>query len=147
MATLMSRSGSIPTRLLGHHFLSHRQSEVTFAGSNGYSIANEIFLRPLQPINEGITIAAFVLFAAQLIFAVNFIGSWFTGEKAEDNPWEDNSLEWTVPSPAPHGNFATTPIVYRGPYEYRSPLVERDFLPQTVKLPTDTPPATSPAGD
>ena len=105
------------------------------------------FLRPLQPINEGITIAAFVLFAAQLIFAVNFIGSWFTGEKAEDNPWEDNSLEWTVPSPAPHGNFATTPIVYRGPYEYSSPLVERDFLPQTVKLPTDTPPATSPAGD
>ncbi|HEX6060069.1 MAG TPA: cbb3-type cytochrome c oxidase subunit I [Gemmatimonadaceae bacterium] len=105
------------------------------------------FLQPLQPINEVISIAAFALFTSQLIFAVNFIGSWFRGERAGDNPWEDNSLEWTVSSPAPHGNFATTPVVYRGPYEYSSPLVEQDFLPQTVKLSTDTPPAASPAGD
>ena len=105
------------------------------------------FLRPLQPVNELISISAFVLFTVQLIFAVNFIASWWTGEAAGDNPWEDNGLEWTVSSPAPHGNFATTPIVYRGPYEYSSPLVEADFLPQTVKLPTDTPPASSPAGD
>jgi cytochrome c oxidase subunit 1 len=92
------------------------------------------FLRPVQPINTFISVCAFLLFASQLIFAVNFIMSWFKGEKAGNNPWEDNGLEWTVPSPPPHGNFAVTPTVYRGPYEYSSPLVEEDYLPQDRKL-------------
>src|SRR5919199_2885620 len=92
------------------------------------------FLRPVQPINTFITVCAFLLFASQLIFAVNFIVSWFKGEKAGNNPWEDNGLEWTVPSPPPHGNFAVIPTVYRGPYEYSSPLVEEDYLPQDRKL-------------
>ncbi|HUF27933.1 MAG TPA: cbb3-type cytochrome c oxidase subunit I [Gemmatimonadaceae bacterium] len=105
------------------------------------------FLQPLQGLNEMISISAFVLFTAQLIFAANFILSWFKGEKAPMNPWEDNSLEWTVPSPPPHGNFAATPVVYRGPYEYSSPEVEQDFLPQTLRLPTDRPPAAASAGD
>ncbi|MFN2399950.1 MAG: cbb3-type cytochrome c oxidase subunit I [Gemmatimonadaceae bacterium] len=92
------------------------------------------FLQPLQGINTMISVAAFLLFAAQLIFAANFIMSWFKGEKAPDNPWDDNGLEWTTPSPPPHGNFPVTPTVYRGPYEYSSPLVEEDFLPQNRKL-------------
>ena len=28
------------------------------------------------------------------------------------------TLEWTVPLPPPHGNFAVAPVIYRGPYEY-----------------------------
>ena len=62
-------------------------------------------------------------------------------------PWNDNGLEWTVPSPAPHGNFAEVPIVYRGPYEFSSPLVEEDFLPQTRKLDSDTEPAAASAAE
>jgi cytochrome c oxidase subunit 1 len=92
------------------------------------------FLRPLQPLNTFITVCALLLFASQLIFAANFIISWFKGERAGQNPWNDNGLEWTVPSPPPHGNFATVPTVYRGPYEYSSPLVQEDFLPQNRKL-------------
>jgi cytochrome c oxidase subunit 1 len=88
------------------------------------------YLRPLQPLNTFISICAFLLFASQLIFLANFILSWFRGERAGNNPWHDNGLEWTVPSPPPHGNFATVPHVYRGPYEYSSPLVEEDYLPQ-----------------
>src|SRR5438270_3000199 len=34
-------------------------------------------------------------------------------------------------TPPPHGNFETTPIVYRGPYEYGALDVEEDYLPQT----------------
>jgi cytochrome c oxidase subunit 1 len=88
------------------------------------------YLKHLQPLNTFISISAFLLFATQLIFLVNFIMSWFRGERAGNNPWHDNGLEWTVPSPPPHGNFATVPHVYRGPYEYSSPLVDEDYLPQ-----------------
>ena len=102
------------------------------------------FLKPLQPLNTFISISAFLLFASQLIFAVNFIASWFTGAKAGPNPWHDNGLEWTLPSPPPHGNFAVTPTVYRGPYEYSSPLVEEDWLPQDRRL--DRSPTPAPGG-
>jgi len=93
------------------------------------------FLRHLQPLNEFISMSAFALFAAQFLFAANFIGSWFWGARAGENPWRDNGLEWTVPSPPGHGNFATVPTVYRGPYEYSSPLVEEDYLPQNQLVP------------
>jgi cytochrome c oxidase subunit I len=98
-------------------------------------------LQPYQPVNEFISVCALALGAAQLIFAANFVWSLFKGRKAEMNPWQANSLEWTVPSPPPHGNFPAMPVVYRGPYEYSSPETEADFLPQ------DQPPAqrTTPA--
>ena len=103
------------------------------------------FLRPLQPLNTFISIAAFCLFAAQLIFAANFVVSWFRGARPGPNPWRDNGLEWTVPSPPPHGNFATVPHVYRGPYEYSVPDAAEDFLPQDQPpLPPPPPPATAP---
>jgi cytochrome c oxidase subunit 1 len=87
------------------------------------------FLRPLQPINVFITVSAFLLGLSQLVFAANFIGSLFKGERAGPNPWRDTGLEWTAPSPPPHGNFAATPTVYHGPYEYSVPGMAEDFLP------------------
>jgi len=99
------------------------------------------FLKPLQPLNTFISVCAFLLFASQAIFALNFIISLFRGQKAPPNPWFDNGLEWTLPNPAPHGNWAQIPSVYRGPYEFSSPEVEEDYLPQTRKLPTDREPA------
>jgi cytochrome c oxidase subunit I len=93
------------------------------------------WLQPLQPLNQFITISAFVLGAAQLIFIANFFYSLFFGPKAGRNPWHSNTLEWTAPSPPPHGNFETTPIVFRGPYEYASPEAQEDYLPQTDRLP------------
>jgi cytochrome c oxidase subunit 1 len=91
------------------------------------------FLQPLQPLNTFISIAAFVLIASQLIFAFAFFWSMYKGEKAPQNPWKSNTLEWTAaPNPPPHGNFLTVPVVYRGPYEYSSPESDDDFLPQTT---------------
>jgi len=89
------------------------------------------FLKPLQPINVFITISALVLGSAQLILVVNFFWSLFAGKRAERNPWQANTLEWTVPSPPPHGNFETIPVVHGGPYEYSPPGVPADYLPQT----------------
>jgi cytochrome c oxidase subunit 1 len=97
-------------------------------------------LEPMQWLNTFISNAAFLLIATQFLFAFNFIFSMFRGRVAEQNPWHANSLEWTVPSPPPHGNFPAMPVVYRGPYEYSSPESSRDFLPQ------DEPPAQGAPG-
>ncbi|MBY0524940.1 MAG: cbb3-type cytochrome c oxidase subunit I [Gemmataceae bacterium] len=100
------------------------------------------FLKPLMPINEFMSISAFVLGFGQFIFLANLFYSVFWGPKSGRNPWHSNSLEWTAPSPPPHGNFESPPVVYRGPYEYSSPEGEEDYLPQT------TPPGeTKPAGE
>ncbi|MBI4490617.1 MAG: cbb3-type cytochrome c oxidase subunit I [Deltaproteobacteria bacterium] len=95
------------------------------------------FLQGLQPINVFITVSALILGLSQIPFVVNFIWSLFGGKKAERNPWQANTLEWIAPSPPPHGNFDAIPVVYRGPYEYSSPEVQEDFLPQDRRLGTE----------
>jgi cytochrome c oxidase subunit 1 len=92
------------------------------------------FLQPLQPINIFISISAFLLGLSQIPFVANFFWSLFGGRRAERNPWQANTLEWVAPTPPPHGNFDAIPTVYRGPYEYSSPEVEEDWLPQNRQL-------------
>ena len=92
------------------------------------------FLKPLQEWNVFITVSALLLGLAQLPFLINFFWSLFAGKKAERNPWHANTLEWVAPSPPPHGNFETQPVVYRGAYEYSSPEVKEDWLPQDQPL-------------
>ena len=92
------------------------------------------FLQHMQPWNVFITISAYCLFTSQFIFVFNFFWSLVAGKKAERNPWQANTLEWTTLSPPPHGNFEVIPTVYRGPYEYSSPLVKEDWLPQDRRL-------------
>jgi cytochrome c oxidase subunit 1 len=96
-----------------------------------YDPTQYAYLQPLQPWNEFISIAVFVLFAFQLIFAVNFLMSIRTGKVAGPNPWRATTLEWSAPSPPPHGNFQSMPVVYRGPYEYSVPGAKEDFILQT----------------
>ena len=96
-----------------------------------YDFTQYEYLAPLQPMNQFISICVFFLVATQALYAFNFFWSMFRGEKAGNNPWDSNTLEWTVPSPPPHGNFPEMPVVYRGPYEYSSPESDTDFLPQT----------------
>lgn len=94
-------------------------------------------LQQLQPLNQIATIGAFGLGLTLIPFFWNVIYSLRKGPKAPDNPWNANTLEWTVPSPPGHGNFAKTPIVYNGPYEYSVPGMEKDFLMQTEKAPEE----------
>jgi cytochrome c oxidase subunit 1 len=92
-----------------------------------------MFERGVQDLNTFISISALVLGAAQLIFVVNFLFSLFRGQRADRNPWHSNTLEWTAPSPPPHGNFEVEPVVYRGAYEYGTHGNGDDFMPQTEK--------------
>jgi cytochrome c oxidase subunit 1 len=85
-----------------------------------------------QGITKFISVAAFITVGAQLIFLVNLIWSWVKGPKASDNPWEATSLEWIIPSPPPHDNFAGhEPVVYHGPYEFSVPGAPKDYTMQT----------------
>jgi cytochrome c oxidase subunit 1 len=92
------------------------------------------FLKPLMGLNRFISIFAFALFASQILFIVNFIGSWFRGRKAPANPWDDTGLEWSTPSPPPHGNWVKVPVVHHRPYEFSRPDVTDDYLPQDRPL-------------
>jgi len=113
-----------PMHILGIAGLRRRISDIT-AGA---------LERPLLPLNQFITISALVLGTVQLIFVVNFLVSLFRGKICDRNPWGSNTLEWSAPSPPPHGNFDTIPVVYRGPYEYVETPEHGDHLPQFLKV-------------
>jgi cytochrome c oxidase subunit I len=79
-------------------------------------------LASLLPMERGVTWAAFVLGAAQLIFLVNLVWSLRRGAVAGDNPWHATTLEWCP--------FSAPVTVVRGPYEYHSGPENTDFTPQ-----------------
>jgi cytochrome c oxidase subunit I len=84
-------------------------------------------------LNQFISIAAFLTFAGQFVFAYNFFYSIFKGRKAPQNPWRSNTLEWTTPVNPGHGNWVgEIPSVYRWPYDYSKPGAAEDFIPQNV---------------
>ena len=87
-----------------------------------------------MPLNRFMTVSAYLLLASQVFFFWNVIKSLRSGERVGNNPWKANSLEWHATSPPWFENFQIIPTVYRGPYEYASPDVEEDFLPQTREL-------------
>ena len=88
------------------------------------------FARPILHWNAHMSHSAWLLGLAQIPFIINFFWSIKHGKKASDNPWEATTLEWTTTSPPPHGNFATLPVVRRGPYEYSVPSQPKDFMMQ-----------------
>jgi cytochrome c oxidase subunit 1 len=93
------------------------------------------FLQNLVPLNMFITISALLMGFGQLFFVYNFIHSMYKGPIATQNPWEVGTLEWTIPSPAPHYNFKDIPVVRCGPHEFGNPnLSGKDFQYQTEEL-------------
>ncbi|HTR41111.1 MAG TPA: cbb3-type cytochrome c oxidase subunit I, partial [Pseudomonadales bacterium] len=84
----------------------------------------------MMSLHTPILWGAICLGIAQIPFIINFFWSISHGEKVGDNPWQSTTLEWQTPTPPPHGNFAITPRVYRGPYEYSVPGHDTDFTPQ-----------------
>ena len=82
-------------------------------------------------LNEFISVVAMIVFAAQLLFILNFFHSIFKGRKVTTaNPWGANTLEWTTPIRPGHGNWVgEIPEVYRGAYDYGKD--GREFIPQT----------------
>jgi cytochrome c oxidase subunit 1 len=58
------------------------------------------------------SVGAFVIALSILIFMINFIMSVRKGEASGEDPWDARTLEWAIPSPPPHYNFAEIPRVH-----------------------------------
>ncbi|MGD0002706.1 MAG: cytochrome c oxidase subunit I [Anaerolineaceae bacterium] len=57
------------------------------------------------------TIGAFIIATSVLIFLINFFTSQRRGQIVGNDPWDGQTLEWTVSSPPPAYNFAQIPVV------------------------------------
>jgi cytochrome c oxidase subunit 1 len=58
------------------------------------------------------TIGSFTIALSIALFLYNVVRSVRKPEFATDDPWDGRTLEWTVPSPPPHYNFAEIPVVH-----------------------------------
>jgi cytochrome c oxidase subunit 1 len=85
-------------------------------------------------LRQFVSMAAMVTIAGQMIFLANFFRTLARPGRAQSrNPWHATTLEWTLPSPVPSGDFGEEPpLVYRGAYLYGECLGALDFWPQHV---------------
>jgi cytochrome c oxidase subunit 1 len=88
-------------------------------------------------LNRFISTVAMIVFAAQLLFLINFFYSIFKGRKVTSlNPWGSNTLEWTTPLRPGHGNWpGEIPEVHRWPYDYGKD--GKEFISQTTPVGAD----------
>jgi len=83
----------------------------------------------LQVWNVLSSAGASILAIAYLLPLLYLGWSLFWGKRAPANPWKATGLEWQTPSPPPKHNFLATPVVHRGPYDYRT---DAEAVPQNV---------------
>jgi cytochrome c oxidase subunit 1 len=80
------------------------------------------YAQRLQTLNDWVSISAFLLGGAILLFLINFVMSTlFWRERTVDNPYRSRSLEWQLPSPVPPENFERIPVILASSYEYGDP--------------------------
>lgn len=100
-----------------------------------YSYSEFDFLDWVMDLNPIISIFAIVGALAQIFFLFNFFWSIKNGQKAVQNPWKSNTMEWTTPVEHIHGNWdGPIPEVHRWAYDYSNPAHELDFVPQTIPM-------------
>lgn len=102
-----------------------------------YDYSNWESFKMFGGLNEFISFVAMIVFAAQLLFVLNFFYSIWKGRKVTTlNPWEANTLEWTTPIRPGHGNWVgEIPEVHRWPYDYSKD--GRDYIMQDVPVGDD----------
>jgi cytochrome c oxidase subunit 1 len=85
----------------------------------------------LQPLNDWVSVSAFVVGLSMLVFVVNLIWSMvIKREPAEDNPWNSKSAEWQLPTPVPLHDFDQYPVFDDDPYPYGvEPIGRPAFAP------------------
>ena len=89
-----------------------------WAGVNGLNRRVGDYPEFYAGVNSFVSMAAYFLGAAFLIYAGNLLWSALRGPKAEANPWGARTLEWQLPSPPPEHNFPLLPQVVGHPYDY-----------------------------
>jgi cytochrome c oxidase subunit I len=77
------------------------------------------YLPEYESLNKISSLGAWTIGTGFVIGLGVIIHGMLKGQKSGPNPWGAKTLEWQTPSPPPHENFITTPVVTAGPYEYR----------------------------
>ncbi len=73
----------------------------------------------LQSLNDWVSVSAYVIGAAMLVFLWNAVYSLILKrEPAEANPWNAKSAEWQLPTPVPVHDFDRIPVFDQDPYPY-----------------------------
>ncbi|MGD8867598.1 MAG: cytochrome c oxidase subunit I [Gemmatimonadales bacterium] len=90
-----------------------------------FGMPRRIFTYPAElnvgDFNMASTVGAFVFAVSTLLFLINLVRSARKGVPAAANPWDAPTLEWSIPSPPPHYNFAEIPkVTSRDPLWTRS---------------------------
>jgi cytochrome c oxidase subunit I+III len=79
------------------------------------------------------SLGVLIIIPGLAVFALNVVYSRFRGERAGNDPWGGDSLEWALPSPPDQHSWSVPPIVHS-----RHPLWEQEDLhrgdPATEKL-------------
>ena len=87
------------------------------------------YAEEFQVLNVMSTAGASILGVGYLLPLAYLFWSMRYGRDASANPWQATGLEWTTSSPPPKHNFAVTPVVTEGPYNYPA----ADELPAPYK--------------
>jgi len=75
-----------------------------------------------QPLNDWVSVSAFVLGLSMLVFLYNVVWSLLIKrEPAPVNPWHSKSPEWQLPTPVPVYDFERIPVFDPDPYPYGEP--------------------------
>jgi cytochrome c oxidase subunit I+III len=87
-----------PMHILG--LLGMPRRDYTYPGDAGWTALNVIE-----------SIGAYLLAAGLIAVFVNLLVSCFRGERAGNDPWGGDTLEWSTSSPPPEYNYAVIPTV------------------------------------
>ncbi len=90
-------------------------------GSQGMPRRYYDYLPRFETMHEISTYGSWVLGAGLFLVMFYLLASLVRGRQAPANPWRAATLEWThATSPPDEHNFHHTPIVTRGPYDFRA---------------------------
>ena len=117
------------------HFIGIAGAPRRYYDYSVYEFVDGAQYEMILDLNVLISIFAIIGAFGQGVFLFNFFYSIWRGQKAVQNPWKSNTLEWTTPVEHVHGNWpGERPVVHRWPYDYSKPGAEEDFIPQIVPL-------------
>ncbi|MDO9017774.1 MAG: cbb3-type cytochrome c oxidase subunit I [Deltaproteobacteria bacterium] len=104
-------------------------------GSRGMPRRYYDYVPEFRPYHAFSTYGSWVLAVGFFILAGVLVQSLLKGAKSPPNPWGSAGFEWNTSSPPIFSNFAETPVITRGPYDYHEATEEElfDGFPEDFK--------------